>query len=135
MKENYIKYTGEVTILAKECNRKAAESILNTHICFDKDNNTDSFGFIVQTGDKFIWIDKETFDSIYHVSETFTDRMVFEYTENFERLLRLIKFIKDDKFKSLSAEERMRLVTQSEIMRGLIKILGDRISYELSKQK
>lgn len=74
-----------------------------------------------------LWSPKETFESAYHLSETFIDRLQIEVNELIPRISKLQSFIRGERFQDLDFDDQELLRAQLNIMCAYINILYVRI--------
>ena len=151
-------YTGTKTVKAMPMTLGEAEQVLNRHIDTSAVENREQVpGYLVEygeDGDNYrSWSPKEVFERAYRPSETYLDRMLIEYDQLKDRIMKLQAFYltigteyMDMPFNPMIEHatlkcqfdfmlERSRLKSQLDNMMAYAKNLGDRIRYAQDKLK
>jgi len=76
------------------------------------------------------WSPKEVFDKAYRECDTYSDRLLIEYDDLYEKCKKLIDFKHSDDFLVLPIEVRTQLLAQSAVMGDYSAILGTRRGME-----
>lgn len=147
------KYTGTKTVKAMPMTLGEAEQVLNRHIDTSAVENREQVpGYLVEygeDGDNYrSWSPKEVFERAYRPSETYLDRMLIEYDQLKDRILKLQSFVLTIRtentginpmrpiFSSFDSElERTLLISQLDKMEDYAKNLGDRIRLARARQE
>lgn len=147
-------YTGTKTVKAMPMTLGEAEQVLNRHIVTSAVENRDKVpGYLVEygeDGDNYrSWSPKEVFERAYRPSETYLDRMLIEYDQLKDRIMKLQAFVLTIRTESAGINpmihpmlssferelERTLLNSQLDKMQDYAKNLGDRIRLARVRQK
>lgn len=135
-------YTGTKTVKAMPMTLGEAEQVLNRHIDTSAVENREQVpGYLVEygeDGDNYrSWSPKEVFERAYRPSETYLDRMLIEYDQLKDGIMKLQAFVLiiriEDSFDAMI--ERKLLKCQLDNMMAYASNLGDRIRLERVRQE
>jgi hypothetical protein len=119
----------EQTVNAKPMTKNEAEEYMKG-IIYSREEN----GYLVEDEDgKEFWIDKPSFEKKYRIADSHLDRMILEFEQLKERLLKIEVFKLSDEFYALPTKEMAEIETQSKVMRVYSEILRRRIDCEKGK--
>ena len=147
-------YTGTKTVKAMPMTLGEAEQVLNRHIDTSAVENREQVpGYLVEygeDGDNYrSWSPKEVFERAYRPSETYLDRMLIEYDQLKDRIMKLQAFVLTIRTENVGinpmihpmlssfegALEGTLLNSQLDKMQDYAKNLGDRIRLARVRQK
>lgn len=147
-------YTGTKTVKAMPMTLGEAEQVLNRHIDTSAVENREQVpGYLVEygeDGDNYrSWSPKEVFERAYRPSETYLDRMLIEYDQLKDRIMKLQAFVLTIRTENAGVNpmihpmlscfeselERTLLNSQLDKMQDYAKKLGGRIRLARVRQK
>lgn len=92
-----------------------------------EDPGNSYMGYLVKYEDGYeSWSPMEVFEKAYHCTETYIDRLKFEYNTEAEKLNKLIAFTRSELFNKLPEHRKKKLYIQEKIMRDFVNILSER---------
>ncbi len=117
-------YTCTKSVKAEPCDLYTAQKLIGRK--FYKDDCENMRGYLVEYEDGYIsWSPKSVFDKSYVLTETYVDRMKFEFAELHEHIVKATRALYS--LGLMDSYKRMMLSKQLEHMQGYADVLYDRI--------